>query len=987
MVSTITILIIAVILGVVGVVIPEFIVPAIVVAALPLFIGIFNNNKDKNKNDIDKTKWQHQQQQQQHHDNTIDSSSSPKKGPFNFITKRLGFGKNKDKNNNAISNNDNSSVQRVITPPTVRPPVRSPQQQHNENDDESLSLWNTELDDDDNGILTNYDMLLLQQPAPWDTYSDSSLFASNSNNSIPIPMSWHGIGVDDQFAISTVMPNAQSIKLIKVGKMSSSSHFTEFVSHISDSPIEEEAIHGDDGDKNIKSNAKESTKPETIRSGDIIKIFFPKENKYLTVYQGMWMGYCNQHESKASKCYFKVVLLDEQGLCQFGTPILCGQPFKLRSARWPSYEIGYQYNGKSSVGQNTRLVLYEWINKRMSSAIRWRHGGGMINPLYISIIPQNIGNIPVTKRGGWFGDPTNCTASSSNFDARIVGWSEILHRSNKSMQLVFIVVSSFTGNDGKSHRVTLLRPAFDVEAILESIEAGDGPDVQTGVTPIFHETPIDKNCRVVAARLDRLMGKTKVASSFSPLRRKKATVCGTNQTKNLLAQYFCKQQVVDSWFMTNTVDLAVLPPINSHVFYCARAIWETHWAEEVVFLTPINLLFYPLQSKRNSPPVFSLAYKDILSVSTLPNNDSSPLPGYYIIAIETIGRVYYMAIRTNQNKGRIVNIIMNQINITNSNIGPSMKLRARLDVPESYVLPSGQYQPATRKILNARKFSFNLPPKKEEQYWKFSARLLKLAIEIDPSSYDNDSDTIPTTYKFTGGGLDLNTDKLSIFLNEIVYLKTIDISRINLQSPEALCFFVNIYHTLLIHSRILFKPPNKQNWPLYFASNSYEIGGDVFSLAELEQCVIRGVLSRPRLQSKHDPPLIVASDDHYNYALGASDQRVHFIINNGSVSHPNGIFLLTPENFKAQLNKATEICLDHSITVDMAWRSVMLPKVCEKYKDDFGTDNIETLQDLVTYLKPDSALGALLKRDVGKSLSIKYLKFTYESHTKLTLIM
>jgi len=991
MVSTITILIIAGILGAIGTVIPEFIVPAIIVAASPLFIGIFNN-KNKNNNDnnnIDKTN------RQQINDNIIEQP--PKRRPFSFITKRLGFGKHKDNSNsnNSSGSNSNSNsngievtnVQKFIPSPPVRSPLRSPQQQ-TDNDDESLSLWNTELDDGDNGILTNYDMLLLQQPTPWDTYSNTSLFTNNyndNNNVIPIPMSWHGIGTDDQFATSTTMTNVQNIKLIKVGKMSSSTHFTEFVSHISDSPIEEAAIQGDNDNRSNSNNTKESTKPETIRSGDIVKIHFTKENKYLTVYQGMWMTFCNQKESKTSQSYFQVVLLDEQGHCQFGSPILCGQPFKLRSARWPSYEVGYQFNGKTSVGQNTRLVLYEWINKTMKGAVRWRHGGGMINPLYISVIPNSIGNIPLSRKGGWFGDPTNCTASSSNFDARIVGWSEIIHRSNKSLQLAFIIVSSFTGNDGRAHRVTFLKPAFEIETILESIENCDGPDMHHGINPISHETPIDQNYRVAAARLDRLMGKTRSATSFSPLRRKKTTVCGTSQTKNLIAQYFCKQQIIDSWFMTGTVDLAVLPPSNSHVFSCARAIWETHWAEEVVFLTPISLLFYSPSAKRNSPHSFALAFKDIISVSTLPNNDNFPLPGYYIIAIETLGRFYYVAFRTNQSKDRMVNVLMNQINITN--IGPNMKQRARLDSPDSYVLFGGQYQPATRRILNARKFSFNLTPKKEEQYWKFSARLLKLAIEIDPSAYDNDSDVVRTTYKFNGTGLDLNTDKLATFLNDIVYLKTLDMSKINLQSPEALCFFVNIYHTLLIHSRLLFKPPNKQNWPMFFGNNSYEIGGDVFSLAELEQCVIRGILSRPRLQSKHEAPLIVASDDHYNYGLGAADQRVHFIINNGSVSHPNGIFLLTPENFKAQLNKATEICLDHSITVDMAWRSVMLPKVCEKYKDDFGDDNGETLKDLAAYLKPDSALGVLLKRDVGKTPSIKYLKFTYESHSKLFLIM
>jgi hypothetical protein len=47
---------------------------------------------------------------------------------------------------------------------------------------------------------------------------------------------------------------------------------------------------------------------------------------------------------------------------------------------------------------------------------------------------------------------------------------------------------------------------------------------------------------------------------------------------------------------------------------------------------------------------------------------------------------------------------------------------------------------------------------------------------------------------------------------------------------------------------------------------SYEIGADVFSLTEIEYCVIRGRLARPRSVPRHLPSPPPLEDDHYRYA-------------------------------------------------------------------------------------------------------------------------
>jgi hypothetical protein len=51
-------------------------------------------------------------------------------------------------------------------------------------------------------------------------------------------------------------------------------------------------------------------------------------------------------------------------------------------------------------------------------------------------------------------------------------------------------------------------------------------------------------------------------------------------------------------------------------------------------------------------------------------------------------------------------------------------------------------------------------------------------------------------------------DKITAFLDETVFLKYINLhADINFSSNEAFCFFVNIYHTLLVHARLILNPP------------------------------------------------------------------------------------------------------------------------------------------------------------------------------------
>jgi hypothetical protein len=211
-------------------------------------------------------------------------------------------------------------------------------------------------------------------------------------------------------------------------------------------------------------------------------------------------------------------------------------------------------------------------------------------------------------------------------------------------------------------------------------------------------------------------------------------------------------------------------------------------------------------------------------------------------------------------------------------------------------------------------------------------------------SYDNNDDNVNYNPNFDApifGHLDnISMDQLTSFLDNTVDLKQINLDDIDFDSTQALCFFVNIYHVLLLHARLVLETPNKATWAAYYNRACYEIGDDVFSLAEIEHCVIRGgSLSRYEQKkikaiSRHAAQPPSESDSHYAYALGISDKRAHFLLNSGSISHPHTIYLLTSNTFDMQLDKATHSMIINGMRIDLYRRELILPKVCKVYLND-----------------------------------------------------
>jgi hypothetical protein len=233
-----------------------------------------------------------------------------------------------------------------------------------------------------------------------------------------------------------------------------------------------------------------------------------------------------------------------------------------------------------------------------------------------------------------------------------------------------------------------------------------------------------------------------------------------NTPRNVFLRALNTPQLLDTWFIQDSdaekylaVPASRRAPKRKKVAIVARALWDTHWREELIVLYPSYIAFYPPLAKKAS---WTLYLQELIGISHI-HDDASPLPGYSVLRIETIGRIHYVAFSNKETCNEMAGSILEQFSgITFDVSMPSFG--EMTDPRDRFVLKSGRWRPAGRRlILNSRKFSFDLNgssiseikpfgPESGESYWAFSARLLRTVFQLDSN---NSIKITPETLKST----------------------------------------------------------------------------------------------------------------------------------------------------------------------------------------------------------------------------------------------
>lgn len=222
-------------------------------------------------------------------------------------------------------------------------------------------------------------------------------------------------------------------------------------------------------------------------------------------------------------------------------------------------------------------------------------------------------------------------------------------------------------------------------------------------------------------------------------------------------------------------------------------------------------------------------------------------------------------------------------------------------------------------------------------------------------------------------------------------LSWVDLSKLSKQKSnnECLMFYLNIYHTLLIHSTMELGRPEETSFPIrkFLDCSAYDICGYVYSLSDLETLILRSSPLNPEpllpkgalikmnsgfskwLKRKGDS---VNSKDprKLNSNLEESDPRINFVLNHGTMSCPRFITIFDSKSFEQQLARASAQYLMDNIQISSQNSNkkitLFLPMVLQWYIRDFGTKSSRHLvKELINYM-PIKLVDEMVRLEILK---------------------
>jgi len=392
--------------------------------------------------------------------------------------------------------------------------------------------------------------------------------------------------------------------------------------------------------------------------------------------------------------------------------------------------------------------------------------------------------------------------------------------------------------------------------------------------------------------------------------------------------------------------------------FMARAVSERHWVEQLASFTKNHVIFSHPSRKVAS---YRISLGSIVEIRSLCADDGDDLPHFsmfYFSVIETPGRRIYLMHPCEKQREDFVQKLSTQIRYMAELKGRPKTYGSRAyvsdDPKQEYLHKSSVWKCKNRRILNCRKFDFG-GTVSERMDSRDPCFLVQRALRSGLALYHESDES--TLLEFLDAAADLKAAKLS-----------------DLEEYERKCFFLNLYHLMVVHAYfILGAPDNSAKWPSYFNMISYQCADDIFSLAELEHCIIRSPLSRP---CKAFSKFVIPGTTYSELELHNPDFRINFALNCGSLSNPPSVFVYTENELDLQLDAAVQMYLSQVVvSKGKTSTSITLPRLCLWYRQDFNTKGSSNsmLQELYPYFSPETQKQ--LSRDKLDNFSHVQIKF------------
>jgi glutaredoxin len=233
---------------------------------------------------------------------------------------------------------------------------------------------------------------------------------------------------------------------------------------------------------------------------------------------------------------------------------------------------------------------------------------------------------------------------------------------------------------------------------------------------------------------------------------------------------------------------------------------------------------------------------------------------------------------------------------------------------------------------------------------------------------------------YTGMRLD---DKFRIYVDATVDLQAVDLGGMSMQ--EAMCFWINMYNSLIVHAVCVFGPATSTLERLtWFDKVSYNIGGHRFSANDIEHGILRSNAPSPAslwsilgISRLAKPIFANEKDPRVQYIMPKVDPRIHFALNCGARSCPP-IKVFSVDSLNDGLEAATEAFCEGEVRFDENTRELYLSSIFKWYASDFGATKEERVQFILPHLSDEKTRQALQKcLDKGEPIQFRYLPYDW----------
>ncbi len=198
-------------------------------------------------------------------------------------------------------------------------------------------------------------------------------------------------------------------------------------------------------------------------------------------------------------------------------------------------------------------------------------------------------------------------------------------------------------------------------------------------------------------------------------------------------------------------------------------------------------------------------------------------------------------------------------------------------------------------------------------------------------------------------------------------LKSLDLRSLK-DRGQRLAFWINIYNTAVIHGIIRFGLEHSvKEFPRFFHRVTYDIGGHLFSLNDMEHGILRGNRRRPYAFFKP----FGSGDPRLELVVTPLDPRIHFALVCGARSCPPiGFYEADRADFQLQL-AAESFVNSPQVEIHPEQDAIHLSKIFQWYGSDFGGSKPALIRSILQFLDDGVKKDFLMKRGDGIKITYK----------------